>query len=76
MLERIGIHFESRAKTRFANRANIAECVADADLVIGERYGSSPTGSFRAGMEIVLFGSTFSDGFESQGTSYWSAVAP
>ncbi len=35
VLERLGIHFESRAKTRFANKANIAECVAQADLVIG-----------------------------------------
>jgi len=35
VLERLGIHFESRAKTRFSNRANIAECVAGADLVIG-----------------------------------------
>lgn len=34
-LERLGIHFESRAKTRFSNRANIADCVAEADLVIG-----------------------------------------
>ena len=35
VLERLGIHFESRAKTRFSNRANLAECVAQADLVIG-----------------------------------------
>lgn len=35
VLERLGIHFESRAKTRFSNAANIAECVAEADLVIG-----------------------------------------
>lgn len=35
VLERLGIHFESRAKTRFSNKANIAECVAEADLVIG-----------------------------------------
>ena len=35
VLERLGIHFESRAKTRFSNKANIAECVAQADLVIG-----------------------------------------
>lgn len=34
-LERLGIHFEARAKTCFSNRANLAECVADADLVIG-----------------------------------------
>jgi len=35
VLEKLGIHFESRAKTRFSNKANLAECVADADLVIG-----------------------------------------
>lgn len=35
VLERLGIHFESRAKTRFSNRANIADSVAEADLVIG-----------------------------------------
>jgi alanine dehydrogenase len=34
-LERLGVHFESRAKTRFSNRANIADCIAGADLVIG-----------------------------------------
>ncbi|MEO6388212.1 MAG: alanine dehydrogenase [Croceibacterium sp.] len=34
-LERLGIHFESRAKTRFSNQANLAEMVANADLVIG-----------------------------------------
>ncbi len=35
VLEKLGIHFESRAKTRFSNRANIMACVAEADLVIG-----------------------------------------
>jgi alanine dehydrogenase len=35
VLERLGTHFEARAKTRFANAANVAECVAEADLVIG-----------------------------------------
>ena len=35
VLERLGIHFESRAKTRFSNRANIAASIAEADLVIG-----------------------------------------
>ncbi|HEX7874783.1 MAG TPA: alanine dehydrogenase [Sphingobium sp.] len=34
-LERLGTYFEARAKTRFSNRANLAESVADADLVIG-----------------------------------------
>lgn len=35
VLERLATHFEGRAKTRFSNRANLAECVAEADLVIG-----------------------------------------
>ncbi|WOF43973.1 alanine dehydrogenase [Sphingopyxis indica] len=35
VLERVGTFFESRAKTRFSNRANLAQCVAEADLVIG-----------------------------------------
>lgn len=35
VLERLAMHFEARAKTRFSNRANLAECVAEADLVIG-----------------------------------------
>ena len=35
VLERLGTHFEARAKTRFSNRANLAASVAEADLVIG-----------------------------------------
>ena len=35
VLERVGIHFESRAKTRFSNVANLHESVCEADLVIG-----------------------------------------
>jgi alanine dehydrogenase len=34
-LERLAVHFESRARTRYSNRANIAASVAEADLVIG-----------------------------------------
>ena len=35
VLERLGIHFESRAKTRFSNQANLTDSVCEADLVIG-----------------------------------------
>lgn len=35
VLESLGNYFEARAKTRFSNTANLAECVAQADLVIG-----------------------------------------
>ncbi|MFC3175430.1 alanine dehydrogenase [Novosphingobium bradum] len=35
VLERLAIHFESRARTAFASRAAVAAAVAEADLVIG-----------------------------------------
>lgn len=35
VLERLGIHFESRAKTRFSNRSNIQQMICEAELVIG-----------------------------------------
>ncbi|HKT86579.1 MAG TPA: alanine dehydrogenase [Novosphingobium sp.] len=35
VLERLGVHFEARAKTRFSSNANLAESVAEADLVVG-----------------------------------------
>lgn len=35
VLERLATHFESRAKTLFSSRANLAQAVAEADLVIG-----------------------------------------
>jgi alanine dehydrogenase len=35
VLERLGIHFESRAKTRFSNKAALEEEVCGADLIIG-----------------------------------------
>jgi len=35
VLERLSNHFESRAKTLYAGKANIAAAVAEADLVIG-----------------------------------------
>ncbi len=35
VLERLGTHFESRAKTRFSNRANIEQMLCEAELVIG-----------------------------------------
>jgi alanine dehydrogenase len=35
VLERLGTHFESRAKTRFSNMANIEQMIGEAELVIG-----------------------------------------
>jgi alanine dehydrogenase len=35
VLERLGMYFQSQAKTRFSNLANLQESVAAADLVIG-----------------------------------------
>src|SRR5690606_5582558 len=34
-LERLGVHFESRAKTRFSNHANLMDVLCRADLVVG-----------------------------------------
>ncbi|QYU66788.1 alanine dehydrogenase [Leptolyngbya sp. 15MV] len=35
VLEQLGTHFESRAKTRFSNSANIEQMIGEAELVIG-----------------------------------------
>ncbi|SFC63530.1 alanine dehydrogenase [Tropicimonas isoalkanivorans] len=35
VLERLAIHFESRAKTAYSTRTRVGELIADADLVIG-----------------------------------------
>lgn len=35
VLEKLAMHFESSAKTRFSNKANLEESVAEADLIIG-----------------------------------------
>ena len=35
VLEKLAIHFEAGAKTRFSNKANLAESVAEADLIVG-----------------------------------------
>jgi hypothetical protein len=45
------------------------------DLAIGiPYYNIGP--AFDAGSELVLYGSTFADGFDSQGTGYWPAAVP
>ncbi len=35
VMERLSNHFKAEAKTRFSNRINLADSVADADLVVG-----------------------------------------
>ncbi|MBV7255282.1 alanine dehydrogenase [Pacificimonas sp. WHA3] len=35
VLERLAIHFESRAKTRLSNKANLIDAISEADLVVG-----------------------------------------
>ncbi len=35
VLEKVGTHFESRASTRFASKANLEQAVAQADMVVG-----------------------------------------
>ena len=44
VLEKLGIHFESRAKTRFSNKANLEEEVCGADLIVGGVGARQPRG--------------------------------
>jgi len=70
VLERLGIHFESRAKTRFSSRANLAESVADADLVIGAvlvRGAAAPKLVSRAMLGTMKPGSVLVDVAIDQG---------
>jgi len=46
------------------------------DLVIGAPFFDATPFVFDSGMQVVLYGCTFCDGFDSLDTSYWSAVAP
>ncbi len=46
------------------------------DLVIGAPFYNATPLLFDSGMQVVLYGCTFCDGFESQNSSYWSTVTP
>jgi hypothetical protein len=49
---------------------------AHADLVIGAPYFNIAGVGDDVGMEVVLYGSLFADGFEAAGMQNWSASAP
>ena len=46
------------------------------DLVIGVPFHDATPFLFDSGMQIVLYGCTFCDGFEGQGSAYWSSTTP
>ncbi|MCC7394071.1 MAG: alanine dehydrogenase [Sphingomonadaceae bacterium] len=78
VLERLGIHFESRAKTRFSNKANIAECVAGADLVIGAVLipgAAAPHLVTRAMLSTMMAGSVLVDVAIDQGGCFETSHA-
>ena len=78
VLERVGNFFEARAKTRFSNRANLAECVADADLVIGAVLipgAEAPKLVSRAMMETMRPGSVLVDVAIDQGGCFETSHA-
>ncbi|MEM7777416.1 MAG: alanine dehydrogenase [Pseudomonadota bacterium] len=70
VLERLAIHFESRAKTRFSSRSNLAESVAHADLVIGAVLipgGEAPKLVTRAMLSTMKAGAVLVDVAIDQG---------
>lgn len=46
------------------------------DLVIGVPYFDASVFLPDSGMQVVLYGSAFADGFEDEGTVYWSSATP
>lgn len=46
------------------------------DLVIGAPFYDASPFVLDSGMQIVLYGCTFCDGFEDQNSAYWSSSAP
>jgi hypothetical protein len=47
-----------------------------ADLVIGAPFYNASPFLFDSGMQVVLYGCTFCDGFDDGASTYWSSVAP
>ncbi len=78
VLEQLGIHFESRAKTRFSNQANLAECVAAADLVVGAVLipgAAAPRLVTRAMLSTMKAGSVLVDVAIDQGGCFETSKA-
>lgn len=46
------------------------------DLAIGAPYHDQDASILDSGLEVILYGGLYCDGFEDQGTAYWSAIAP
>ncbi|AKH43104.1 alanine dehydrogenase [Altererythrobacter atlanticus] len=78
VLERVGTHFESRAKTRFSNQANLEEAVSEADLVIGAVLipgASAPKVVTRAMLDMMKPGAVLVDVAIDQGGCFETSRA-
>ena len=78
VLERLATHFEASAKTRFSNKANLEESVAEADLVIGAVLipgAAAPKLVSRAMLGTMKKGSVLVDVAIDQGGCFETAKA-
>ncbi|MET1754220.1 alanine dehydrogenase [Novosphingobium sp. RD2P27] len=78
VLERLANHFESRAKTRFSSKANLADSVAEADLVIGAVLipgAAAPKLVSRAMLETMKAGAVLVDVAIDQGGCFETSHA-
>lgn len=78
VLERVSHHFEGRAKTLFSDHANLAACVADADLVIGAVLipgAAAPKLVSRAMLKTMRAGSVLVDVAIDQGGCFETSHA-
>ncbi len=47
-----------------------------ADLVIGAPYSNQSAGLIDTGLEVILYGGLYADGFEDAASGFWSTVVP
>ena len=78
VLERLATHFEGRAKTRLSSKANVADSVANADLVIGAVLipgGAAPKLVSRAMLSSMQAGAVLVDVAIDQGGCFETSRA-
>ena len=60
----------------FAAAAGDFDADGSADLVIGAPYHDQDATHTDSGLEVILYGGLYCDGFEDAATGFWSTVVP